>query len=68
LIGGLKTAEGPILGTFVVWIAWTQLSGLIGYYALLAIGILLAVIIIFAPKGLIEILSKTIFRILGKQI
>jgi branched-chain amino acid transport system permease protein len=68
LIGGLKTAEGPILGTFVVWIVWTQLSGLIGYYALLAIGILLAVIIIFAPKGLIEILSKTIFRILGKQI
>ena len=68
LIGGLKTAEGPILGAFVIWIAWTQLSGVIGYYALLAIGILLAIIIIFAPKGLIEILTKTIARIRGKQI
>lgn len=68
LAGGLKTPEGPILGAFVIWIAWIQLSSFAGYLALLAIGFFLAIIIIFAPKGLIDLLTRITNRILGRQI
>jgi branched-chain amino acid transport system permease protein len=68
LAGGLKTSEGPILGAFVIWIVWIQLSSFAGYLALLGIGCILAIIIIFAPKGLLELFSRIANIIRGRQI
>ncbi|MDT7892588.1 MAG: branched-chain amino acid ABC transporter permease [Thermoproteota archaeon] len=68
LAGGLKTSEGPILGAFVIWMIWIQLSSFAGYLALLGIGCILAIIIIFAPKGLLELFSRIANIIRGRQI
>jgi len=67
LAGGIKTTEGPILGAFLIWLAWTELSRIASYYALIGVGILLVIIIVFAPKGLYSLIFKIISNIRGKQ-
>jgi len=68
LAGGIRTTEGPILGSFVVWIAWQGLGGITGYYSLIGIGILLAVIILIAPRGLYSLIKKTIIILQDKLV
>ncbi len=51
--GGLRTAEGPIVGTLVVRVLWEwALRRLGGFESLVLIGLLLALVVTFFPRGL----------------
>jgi branched-chain amino acid transport system permease protein len=52
IAGGLRTPEGPILGTLVVRVAWEwTLRRLGGFESLILIGLMLAFIVTFLPRG-----------------
>jgi branched-chain amino acid transport system permease protein len=53
IAGGLRTPEGPILGTLVVRVFWEwALRRLGGFESLVLIGLALALIVTFFPRGL----------------
>jgi branched-chain amino acid transport system permease protein len=57
--GGLRTAEGPILGTLVVRVFWEwALRRLGGFESLMLIGLALALIVTFFPRGLYDLVRR----------
>ena len=56
ILGGLCTLAGPIIGTVVLTIIWEglKMAGLtFGRYVI--VGVLLILVIIFLPKGLVDL-------------
>lgn len=65
IAGGLRTPEGPILGTLVVRVVWEwTLRRLGGFESLIIIGLMLALIVTFLPRGLYPLVATaaTAFR------
>ena len=59
IAGGVRMAEGPILGTLVIRAFWEWMVRYIGGFpAMLVIGLFLAVLVIFAPQGIFATLTK----------
>lgn len=59
IAGGLRTPEGPILGTLVVRLFWElTLRRLGGFESLITIGLMLAVIVRFFPQGLYPLVLR----------
>lgn len=59
IAGGLRTAEGPILGTLVVRVLWEWiLRRLGGFESLIIIGLLLALVVTALPQGLYPLLAR----------
>lgn len=57
--GGLRTPEGPILGTFVVRVFWEwAIRRLGGFDSLILIGLALGVIVTFFPRGLYSVVTR----------
>ena len=59
ILGGLGTLAGPIVGTVVLTIIWEglKMAGLtFGRYVI--VGVLLILVIIFLPKGLVDLPSR----------
>ena len=57
--GGLRTPEGPILGTLVVRVFWEwALRSLGGFDSLILIGLALALIVTFFPRGLYHLVTR----------
>ena len=54
LVGGIGTALGPLVGSFVVTFGLEGLRGL-GDYRLMVYGLLLVLFVIFAPRGLMQL-------------
>lgn len=68
IAGGLRTPEGPILGTLVVRLSWEWLlRRLGGFESLIIIGLTLAVIVIFFPRGIYPMVVK-VGRAVGAKI
>jgi branched-chain amino acid transport system permease protein len=64
IAGGLRTAEGPILGTLVVRVLWEWiLRRLGGFESLIIIGGLLALIVTLLPQGLSPLLARAGVRV-----
>ncbi len=61
IAGGLRTPEGPILGTLIVRVVWEwALRRLGGFESLIIIGLMLALIVIFFPRGLYPIVARAL--------
>jgi branched-chain amino acid transport system permease protein len=59
IAGGLRTPEGPILGTLVVRVFWEwALRTLGGFESLVLIGLALALIVTFFPQGLVMLAAR----------
>ncbi len=59
IAGGLRTPEGPILGTLVVRVLWEwTLRRLGGFESLIIIGLLLALIVTFLPRGIYPLVAR----------
>lgn len=59
IAGGLRTPEGPILGTLIVRVVWEwTLRRLGGFESLIIIGLMLALIVIFFPRGVYPIVAR----------
>jgi len=59
IAGGLRTPEGPILGTFIVRVVWEwALRRLGGFESLIIIGLMLALIVTFFPRGVYPIVAR----------
>ena len=59
IAGGLRTPEGPILGTLVVRVFWEwSLRALGGFESLVLIGLALALIVTFFPQGLYVLAAR----------
>jgi branched-chain amino acid transport system permease protein len=59
IAGGLRTPEGPILGTLVVRVFWEwALRRLGGFESLIVIGLALALIVTFFPRGLYVLATR----------
>ncbi|HET8577138.1 MAG TPA: branched-chain amino acid ABC transporter permease [Methylomirabilota bacterium] len=64
--GGLRTPEGPILGTLVVRVFWEwALRRLGGFESLILIGLALALVVTFFPRGLYDLLARVTTRLAG---
>lgn len=64
IAGGLRTPEGPILGTLVVRVVWEwALRRLGGFESLVLIGSLLALVVIFVPRGLYPLAAAAMSRV-----
>jgi branched-chain amino acid transport system permease protein len=60
IAGGLRTPEGPVLGTLVVRVFWEwALRRLGGFESLLIIGVLLALVVIFLPRGIYPLVATS---------
>jgi branched-chain amino acid transport system permease protein len=59
IFGGLGTLAGPIIGTLVLTIIWEglKMAGLT-FSRYIIVGILLILVIIFLPKGLVDLPDK----------
>jgi branched-chain amino acid transport system permease protein len=59
IFGGLGTLAGPIIGTLVLTLIWEGLK-MAGFTfsRYIIIGILLILVIIFLPKGLVDLPNK----------
>ncbi|HEY48746.1 MAG TPA: branched-chain amino acid ABC transporter permease [Dehalococcoidia bacterium] len=57
LIGGTRVFTGPILGAGVVWIIKSVVSSYTEYWTLI-LGILMVVIVMFAPQGIVGYLAQ----------
>lgn len=60
IAGGLLTIEGPIIGTFFVTLLMEGLRPYGAFERFIFVGIMLILILIFAPKGLTFIIKKGI--------
>ena len=60
LIGGIRTEEGPILGTIVVVVLYFLLARYAGYSFLIQ-GVILVAIMLLSPQGIVGILRHTRF-------
>ncbi|MCC6608098.1 MAG: branched-chain amino acid ABC transporter permease [Burkholderiales bacterium] len=59
IAGGLRTPEGPILGTLIVRVFWEwTLRELGGFESLILIGAALALIVMFFPQGLYVLVTR----------
>lgn len=59
IAGGLRTPEGPILGTFIVRLFWEwMLRRLGGFESLIIIGAMLAVVVTFFPRGVYPMVAR----------
>jgi branched-chain amino acid transport system permease protein len=59
IAGGLRTPEGPILGTLLVRLFWEwTLRRLGGFESLIIIGLMLAVIVTFFPRGVHPLVAR----------
>lgn len=59
IAGGLRTPEGPILGTFIVRLFWEwTLRRLGGFESLIIIGLMLAAIVMVFPRGVYPIVAR----------
>lgn len=64
IAGGLRTPEGPILGTLAVRLFWElTLRRLGGFESLILIGVMLAVIVRFVPEGLYPLAMRVAARL-----
>ena len=56
ILGGLCTLAGPVIGTIVLTILWEglKMAGLT-FSRYVIVGILLILVIIFLPKGLVDL-------------
>lgn len=64
IAGGLRTPEGPILGTLVVRLFWElTLRRLGGFESLILIGLMLALIVRFVPEGLYPLAVRAAARL-----
>ena len=67
IAGGLRTAEGPILGTFIVRVVWEwALRRLGGFESLILIGVMLALIVRFFPEGLYPLGARAAARLAAR--
>lgn len=66
IFGGLNSIIGAILGTGIIKTLEIVLSGITQRY-LLIIGILFLVVIMFAPKGVIDVLERTGSRFIRRN-
>jgi branched-chain amino acid transport system permease protein len=59
IFGGLGTLAGPVIGTIVLTIIWEglKMAGLT-FSRYIIVGILLILVIIFLPKGLVDLPEK----------
>jgi hypothetical protein len=63
IAGGLGTAEGPIIGTFVVRVFWEwALRRLGGFESLILVGLLLAVVVVALPRGIYPMAARAVTR------
>jgi branched-chain amino acid transport system permease protein len=63
IAGGLRTPEGPIVGTLVVRVVWEwTLRRLGGFESLVIIGLLLALIVTLCPRGLYPLAVAVVGR------
>ncbi|MGQ0548493.1 MAG: branched-chain amino acid ABC transporter permease [Armatimonadota bacterium] len=63
IAGGLGTAEGPIIGTFVVRVFWEwALRRLGGFESLILVGMLLAVVVVALPRGIYPVAARAVTR------
>jgi branched-chain amino acid transport system permease protein len=62
LIGGMGSIEGPILGAIVLTGA-NELLFSVGYYKMIAYGLMITLVIRFLPGGLISLPSVVAKRI-----
>ena len=68
VIGGIRTEEGPIIGTIVVVFLYFLLARYAGY-SLLIQGLILICIMLLSPQGIVGILRRSRFyRYLGRFI
>lgn len=64
IAGGLRTPEGPILGTLVVRVFWEwALRRLGGFESLILVGLILALIVTFFPRGLYVLTARAAARL-----
>ena len=52
VIGGIGSFEGPIIGTVIYFVADKVLTGLVGEYFYIVLGVIGILVMLFAPKGL----------------
>ena len=52
VIGGIGSFEGPIIGTLIYFVADKILTGLVGEYFYIVLGVIGIIVMLFAPKGL----------------
>ena len=68
VIGGVRTEEGPILGTIIVVFLYFLLARYAGY-SLLIQGLILIFIMLLSPQGIVGILRRSrLYRFLGRFI
>ena len=52
VIGGIGSFEGPIIGTIIYFVADKLLTGFVGEYFYIVLGVIGILVMLFAPKGL----------------
>ncbi len=68
IAGGLRAPEGPILGTLAVRVVWEwTLRRLGGFESLVIIGLLLALVVSFCPRGLYPLVTAAAARLSGRR-
>ncbi len=67
VIGGLRTAGGPIIGTLIYVFLYLSLSRY-AVYSLFIQGVILIVIMLLSPRGIAGMISKTGFYIFMLQL
>ena len=68
IAGGLRTPEGPILGTVVVRVFWEwALRRLGGFESLVLIGLMLALIVVACPRGLYVLAARAVTLASGRR-
>lgn len=64
IAGGLRTAEGPILGTLLVRVLWEwAIARIGGFDSLILIGLLLALVVTALPRGIYPLLVGVTTRL-----
>lgn len=52
VIGGIGSFEGPIIGTIIYFVADKVLTGFVGEYFYIVLGVIGILVMLFAPKGI----------------
>lgn len=59
IVGGMGTASGPILGT-LVFMALPELLRVAKLYRLVILGLIIVVVVLFAPKGIAGLIDRLV--------